>query len=70
MLVSIEPGSPAEKAGLRLGDALLSFAGQALKHPADLLGLLDGERIGTEVAVRLLRAGELRDAAVTVGTRG
>jgi S1-C subfamily serine protease len=69
MLVSIEPGSPAEKAGLRLGDALLTFAGQALKHPSDLLGLLDGERIGSEVAIRLLRAGELRDLVLTVGTR-
>lgn len=69
MLVSIEPGSPAEKAGLRLGDALLTFAGQALKHPSDLLGLLDAERIGSEVAVRLLRSGELRELALTVGAR-
>jgi S1-C subfamily serine protease len=69
MLVSIEPASPAEKAGLRLGDAILSFAGQTLKHPSDLLGLLDADRIGTEVAVRLLRSGELRDLALTVGTR-
>lgn len=69
MLVSVEAGSPAEKAGLRLGDALLTFAGQALKHPADLLGLLDAERIGAEVAVRLLRAGELRELTVAVGSR-
>jgi len=70
MLVSIEPGSPAEKAGLRLGDALLVFAGQSLRHPSDLLGLLDPDRIGAEVAVTLLRAGEIREVAVTVGTRG
>src|SRR5206468_1269708 len=69
MLVSVEPGSPAEKAGLCLGDALLTFAAQALRHPSDLLGLLDAERIGAEVTVRLLRAGELREVPLTVGTR-
>ena len=69
MLVSIEPGSPAEQAGLQLGDALLTFAGQTLRHPSDLLGLLDPERIGSEVAVRLLRSGDLRDLVLTVGAR-
>jgi serine protease DegQ len=69
MLVSVEPGSPAEKAGLRLGDAILSFAGQPLKHPTDLLFLLDAERIGAEVPVRLLRAGEPREVLVAVGSR-
>jgi S1-C subfamily serine protease len=69
MLVSVEAGSPAERAGLRLGDALLTFAGQALRHPSDLLGLLDAERIGAEVAVRLLRAGELREVTLTIGAR-
>jgi serine protease DegQ len=69
MLVSVEPGSPAEKAGLRLGDALVTFAGQPLRHPSDLLSLLDAERIGAEITVRLLRAGEPREMALTVGTR-
>ena len=70
MLVSVEAASPAEKAGLRLGDALLSFAGQPLKHPSDLLALLDAERIGAEVPVRLLRAGEPRELSLTIGSRG
>lgn len=69
MLVSVERDGPAERAGLRLGDALLSFGGQSLRHPADLLGLLEADRIGTDVPVRLLRAGEPRELSVTVGAR-
>lgn len=70
MLVSVEAGSPAERAGLRLGDALLSFDGNALHHPSDLAFLLEPERIGAEVEVRRLRAGAIDAVRLTVGTRG
>lgn len=69
MIVSVESDSPASRAGLRLGDVLVTFDGHPVRHPADLLPLLDGERIGAEVPVRILRAGETRDATVTVGAR-
>jgi len=70
MLVSVETGSPAERAGLRLGDALLVFDGHVLKHPSDLVGLLDPEKVGSEVGVKLLRAGEVKELRLVVGTRG
>jgi S1-C subfamily serine protease len=71
LLVSgVEPGSPAERAGLLLGDAILSLDGRAVASAGDLLPLLDEERIGRTVPVRLVRAGEVRDAAVEVGARG
>jgi len=69
MIVSVEPDSPAARADLRLGDAVVSFDGHAVRHPADLLPLLDGERIGAEVAARILRAGEARDVHITIGAR-
>lgn len=71
LLVSrVEPESPAARAGILLGDALLSVDGEAMQDPGELLALLGEERIGDTVPVRLLRAGEVRDVAVTVGTRG
>ncbi len=69
MLVSVEPDSPAERAGLRLGDALLAFDGHVLRHPADLVGLLEPEKIGSEVEVKLVRAGEVKTERLVVGTR-
>ncbi len=69
LVAAVEPGSPAEKAGVLLGDVLLAFDGQALERVPDLLALLDEERVGRAVTAKLLRAGEPREVAVTVGTR-
>lgn len=70
LVSSVEDGSPADRAGLLLGDALLSLGGAPLAHAGDLLPLLEEERIGQAVPVRLVRAGEVRELPVTVGLRG
>jgi S1-C subfamily serine protease len=70
LLVShVEPESPAARAGILLGDALLSFGGETMQDPRELLALLGEERIGDTVALRLLRGGEVHDVSVTVGAR-
>lgn len=70
LIVSVEPDSPAAQAGLLQGDVLVALDGRGLGHAGDLLPLLDEERIGTEAAARIVRAGELREAHVTIGSRG
>jgi S1-C subfamily serine protease len=71
LLVSrVEPDSPAARAGVLLGDAIVSVGGERLQDPGELFALLAEERIGDTVAVRLLRAGEVKDVQITVGARG
>ncbi len=71
LLVSyVEADGPAARAGLLQGDALLALGGAPIEEPRDLLPLLEEERIGEAVAVRLVRAGEVREIAITVGARG
>jgi S1-C subfamily serine protease len=69
LVVSVQPGSPAEKAGLLLGDVLLGAGGRAVSGAGDLFDLLDPETVGTEMVCRILRAGEVREVKVTVGAR-
>jgi S1-C subfamily serine protease len=69
VIVNLEPGGPAEGAGLLLGDILLALDGQEVGDPADLLAALGGERIGRPVELRVLRGGEPVTVAVTVGER-
>jgi S1-C subfamily serine protease len=70
LVSSVEADSPADRGGLLLGDALLALGGAPVTHAGDLLPLLEEERIGQPLAIRLLRAGEVRELTVTVGVRG
>lgn len=58
-LDSVEPGSPADRAGPLAGDLLLSLDGQAIAGVDSLHRLLTAELIDRDVDVRFLRAGEV-----------
>lgn len=66
MVVSVAPGGPADRAGLLLGDVILSFGGVPVSDPGEVMGLLGAQAVGSEVPVRLLRAGAQQDAAITI----
>lgn len=69
ILLAVEPDGPAHRAGLLLGDVLVSLGGQPLHSIEDLLGYLGDERVGTQVQARVLRAGEVRELPLTIGKR-
>jgi len=70
VVVSVEPDSPAAKAGLLLGDVVAGVDGHAVSEPSDLLRMLDEESVGRGVVLRVVRGGEVRELRVTVGERG
>jgi S1-C subfamily serine protease len=69
LVSSVEPESPAARAGLRLGDVLLTLAGRPVRGPHDLAPALESERIGETVEARILRGGEAREVLITIGAR-
>jgi S1-C subfamily serine protease len=69
IVVSVRPDTPAAAAGLLIGDVMVSIAGHAIAEPEDLVDVLGPERVGSTVTLSLLRGGEPRDVAVTVGER-
>jgi S1-C subfamily serine protease len=69
LLVSVEADSPAAKSGLVMGDTIVTFDGEAVRHMDDLQALLSGDRVGKAFPVRIVRGGELREIKVTVGAR-
>lgn len=58
--------SPAEKAGVLVGDVLLKFNGKLLKHSADLPPLVGRVPVGTQAQLELLRDGKPLSLPVTI----
>jgi len=69
LVLAITPGSPAETAGLIVGDVLVDFDGQPIESPDALLDLLTGDRVGRTVVARTLRGGALRDVQIGIVER-
>jgi len=69
LIMSVNPSSPAEKAGLLLGDTIVGLDRHPVRHIDDLLALLSGDRVGVDVPVRLVRGGQTQELAVTIGER-
>lgn len=69
LIDAVAPGSPAEAAGLLLGDALVQFDGAGVTGVDALLARLGADQVGKSIPVRLVRAGALVDVPITVGSR-
>src|SRR5471032_83992 len=66
-VVSVEAQSPAAIAGLRDGDVVLAFAGEAVTGLDDLHRLLTEERIGVPQTLVILRAAARRTLTIVPG---
>jgi S1-C subfamily serine protease len=69
IIASIEPASPAERAGLAAGEIILALDGTAVTGADDLIRLLAGEKIGRSVEIETLRNGERRRVSLTPNER-
>jgi S1-C subfamily serine protease len=70
LILSIAESSPAEKAGILLGDVLLEADGQTLGRPDDLLDALSGVANNAAVSLKVLRGGTIKSVSVTPADRG
>ena len=69
LVVSVETGSPAEKAGLFMGDTIVAIGSHTVGDMEDLLSALGSTQIGATVNAKIVRGGQLHDLPVTIGER-
>ncbi|MBN2190746.1 MAG: trypsin-like peptidase domain-containing protein [Candidatus Aureabacteria bacterium] len=65
----IDSGSPAEKAGLRRGDIVISFDGEKIGLPQQLGDLIIFSKVGTAHKLGFLRLGKIAEAEVVISKK-
>jgi serine protease DegQ len=69
IVLEIEPDSPANKAGLIIGDIIVSLGGNSVSRLEDIHSKLHGSAIGKPFAIGFVRGGALQEAEITVAER-
>jgi serine protease Do len=70
LIVSVADGSPADSAGILVGDVLLEANEKSLTRPTDLLDALSSVPSGEGFRLKVLRGGVVKSVSVTPADRG
>jgi serine protease Do len=63
---AVEPGAPADKAGVEAGDIIVKFEGKAVEKSSDLPRMVGSTKPGTRSALTVFRRGSYKDLTVTI----
>ncbi len=69
MAMSVDPKGPGAAAGIRQGDVIVAWNGEAVRGLHHLLRALGPDSVGTSIQLSIKRAGEPVELTLTVGER-
>ncbi|MBE9014043.1 trypsin-like peptidase domain-containing protein [Pseudanabaenaceae cyanobacterium LEGE 13415] len=69
IVVSVEPGAPADQAGVLLGDILVALNDSSIEDVTDVHALLSSEQVGQPLSAKIVRGGVLTEKTIIVGER-
>jgi serine protease Do len=66
---NVVPGSPADQAGLRVGDTITTVDGKKVSKGSELVSDIASRKPGSKVALGFLRNGKAQETTVTIADR-
>jgi S1-C subfamily serine protease len=69
LVATVDPGGPAQKAGVMQGDTIVTIDGDPVRQLDELYAKLGAFEVGSAHRLGVLRAGERKEVSVTVGER-
>jgi S1-C subfamily serine protease len=69
IVMDVHPGGAADKAGIVIGDILISLAGHAVTRLEDIQSHLAGDAIGKTLPLKFVRGGAIQEASIVVAER-
>lgn len=69
IVLSLEPDGPAAKAGVLIGDVMVSLGGTEVSDTDDIQSVLEGHAVGQTIAAGLVRGGAAVTIEVAIGER-
>ena len=66
LVADVVKGGPAEEAGIKVGDVIVSFDGHDVKESTELPTLVAREKIGQEVPVVVMRDGQQENVSIKI----
>ncbi|MFZ0663224.1 MAG: Do family serine endopeptidase [Acidobacteriaceae bacterium] len=69
LVSAVQPGFPADKAGIKAGDIITTVDGKPVKDGDDLVNIISARKPGSTIALGYLRNGQQHTATVTIADR-
>lgn len=66
-VAEVTSGSGAEKAGMQVGDRIISVDGQEINSVSDLRAIVNNHQVGDSIAVQVKRNNQTTDLKITLG---
>ena len=70
MIINVETQSPAQEAGIILGDILVAIEDEPITRLKDIQVYLEPQKVNQTIKIGLIRAGEFKDLSLTIGNSG
>ena len=69
IVLTLEKDGPAAKAGVLIGDILITLGGAAVSETDDVQAALEGHTVGSPIDAGVLRGGVEKNISITIGER-